>query len=184
MPIVRNGIMNLTRKVHQLPINCRWAIRHQNANCSNSPFFPNVIGAIDFTLVAIRTPREDVLYLNRKHFYAVNVQIICDAQKLLTKCSGKTAVLKKICFLPQSSVGQRTRTWLLQRFKGITATACCIPGYWLLLLHHREWNKCTTIVCITMLTPLHSSSQRKAVVPGWCVGLSGPVLSYTTWHRK
>lgn len=163
--------------------NCRWTIRHQNANCSNSPFFPNVIGAIDFTLVAIRTPREDVLYLNRKHFYAVNVQIICDAQKLLTKCSGKTAVLKKICFLPQSSVGQRTRTWLLQRFKGITATAC-IPGYWLLLLHHREWNKCITIVCITMLTLLHSSSQRKAVVPVWCVGLSGPVLSYTTWHRK
>ena len=47
--------------------------------------FPNVIGAIDCTHIAIKAPSHDeFIYVNRKHFHLINVQIICDAQMQLT----------------------------------------------------------------------------------------------------
>ena len=47
--------------------------------------FPNVIGAIDCTHVAIRAPSEnEFAFINRKHFHYLNVQLICDADMLLT----------------------------------------------------------------------------------------------------
>ncbi|KAK0140608.1 putative nuclease HARBI1 [Merluccius polli] len=47
--------------------------------------FPNVIGAIDCTHIAIKAPSEgEYAYVNRKHFHSLNVQIICDAQMRLT----------------------------------------------------------------------------------------------------
>lgn len=47
--------------------------------------FPNVIGAIDCTHIAIKAPsEEEFAYVNRKHFHSINVQIICDAQMRLT----------------------------------------------------------------------------------------------------
>ena len=45
--------------------------------------FPNVIGAIDCTHIAIKAPSQnEFVYVNRKHFHSINVQIICDAQIL------------------------------------------------------------------------------------------------------
>ena len=42
--------------------------------------FPNVIGAINCTHIAIKAPSNDeILYVNRKNFHSINVQIICDA---------------------------------------------------------------------------------------------------------
>lgn len=42
--------------------------------------FPNVIGAIDGTHIKIRAPSEDAdSYINRKGFYSINVQVVCDS---------------------------------------------------------------------------------------------------------
>ena len=42
-------------------------------------------GAIDCTHIAIKAPSEgEYVYVNRKHFHSLNVQIICDAQMCLT----------------------------------------------------------------------------------------------------
>ena len=41
--------------------------------------FPNVIGAVDGTLVPIKTPSVDEhLFVGRKGFHALNVQVICN----------------------------------------------------------------------------------------------------------
>lgn len=42
--------------------------------------FPDIIGAIDCTHVAIVAPNENrEAYLNRKGYYSINVQAICDS---------------------------------------------------------------------------------------------------------
>ena len=47
--------------------------------------FPNVIGAIDCTHIAIRAPSEnEFVYVNRKNVHTINVQIICDPSMVLT----------------------------------------------------------------------------------------------------
>jgi len=47
--------------------------------------FPDVIRVIDCTHIAIKAPSQDeFVYVNRKHFHSINVQIICDAQMQLT----------------------------------------------------------------------------------------------------
>ncbi len=47
--------------------------------------FPNVIGAIDCTHIAIRAPYENkFVYVNRKHVHSINVQVICDSNMTLT----------------------------------------------------------------------------------------------------
>uniref|UniRef100_A0A3Q3E7W9 DDE Tnp4 domain-containing protein n=1 Tax=Labrus bergylta TaxID=56723 RepID=A0A3Q3E7W9_9LABR len=46
--------------------------------------FPNKIGAIDCTHIAIKGPsNKEFNYVNRKGFHSINVQIICDATLLL-----------------------------------------------------------------------------------------------------
>lgn len=58
--------------------------------------FPMVIGALDCTHIRIKTPGGDnaVAYRNRKGFYSMNVQIICDAnlkiQDIVTKWTGSS----------------------------------------------------------------------------------------------
>ncbi|KAK6474628.1 putative nuclease HARBI1 isoform X1 [Huso huso] len=47
--------------------------------------FPKVLGAIDCTHVQIRTPSENaVIYINRKGFPSLNVQVVCDAKNIIT----------------------------------------------------------------------------------------------------
>lgn len=45
--------------------------------------FPQVIGYIDCTHVRIKCPNQEqaMLYVNRKGFYSINVQVVCDAQR-------------------------------------------------------------------------------------------------------
>lgn len=40
--------------------------------------FPNVVGAIDCTHISIRKPNDEntYIFLNRKHYYSINVQLI------------------------------------------------------------------------------------------------------------
>lgn len=41
--------------------------------------FPNDVGAIDGTHIRIKSPSEDEhLYVNRKNYHLVNVQVLCD----------------------------------------------------------------------------------------------------------
>nr|CAI5854219.1 unnamed protein product [Callosobruchus analis] len=49
--------------------------------------FPNVIGAIDGTHIKIRKPKTDSeSYINRKGFYSVNLQAVCNSQCIFTHC--------------------------------------------------------------------------------------------------
>ncbi|TGZ51682.1 putative nuclease HARBI1 [Temnothorax longispinosus] len=45
--------------------------------------FPQVIGCIDCTHIRIKCPNQEraMLYINRKGFYSINVQVVCDAQR-------------------------------------------------------------------------------------------------------
>lgn len=45
--------------------------------------FPQVVGCIDCTHVRIKCPSQEqaMLYVNRKGFYSLNVQVVCDAQR-------------------------------------------------------------------------------------------------------
>ena len=57
--------------------------------------FPNVIGAIDGTLIPIKGPSVDEpAYVSRKGFHAINVQAVCDARlrllNIVVKWPGST----------------------------------------------------------------------------------------------
>uniref|UniRef100_A0A3P9IK64 DDE Tnp4 domain-containing protein n=1 Tax=Oryzias latipes TaxID=8090 RepID=A0A3P9IK64_ORYLA len=84
--------------------------------------FPNVIGAIDCTHVAIRAPNvNENAFINRKHFHSINVQIICDADMLLTNVVARWPTHDSF-ILRHSSVGRRLEAgairdgWLLGTF--------------------------------------------------------------------
>jgi len=56
-------------------------------NFRKSKRFPGVIGAIDGSHIPIRAPREDhVSYVNRKGFYSIILQAVCDGQSMFTHC--------------------------------------------------------------------------------------------------
>lgn len=89
--------------------------------------FPNVIGAIDCTHVAIRAPSEnEFAYVNRKHVHSINVQIICDSNMTLTNIVARWPGSTHDSFiLTHSSVGNRLNAgavrdgWLLGEFNNI-----------------------------------------------------------------
>lgn len=49
--------------------------------------FPNVVGCIDCTHVKILRPTlNEVVYVNRKGKHSINVQLVCDADLVITNC--------------------------------------------------------------------------------------------------
>ncbi|KAH9376054.1 hypothetical protein HPB48_021803 [Haemaphysalis longicornis] len=48
--------------------------------------FPGVVGAIDGTHIPIKNPGGDTqaLYISRKNFHSLNVQLVCDADEKIT----------------------------------------------------------------------------------------------------
>ncbi|KAJ3665363.1 hypothetical protein Zmor_000860 [Zophobas morio] len=48
--------------------------------------FPNIVGCVDCTHIKIKNPdgSRPLLYCNRKGFYSVNVQVVCDATSRIT----------------------------------------------------------------------------------------------------
>ena len=83
--------------------------------------FPNVIGAIDCTHAAIRAPSEnEVAFINHEHFHSLNVNLVCDADMLLTNAVARWPGSTHDLFtLRHSSVGCRLEAsavhdgWLL-----------------------------------------------------------------------
>ncbi|KAK3872119.1 hypothetical protein Pcinc_022787 [Petrolisthes cinctipes] len=52
--------------------------------------FPRVIGAIDGTHVAIKAPSiDEAIYINRKRFHSLNVQVVCDGNGLIINYSAR-----------------------------------------------------------------------------------------------
>lgn len=46
--------------------------------------FPRVLGVIDGTHIRIKAPKQDEhLYVNRKNFHSINVQLVCDANYMI-----------------------------------------------------------------------------------------------------
>lgn len=52
--------------------------------------FPNVIGAIDCTHVAIKAPyNNEPIYVNRKQYHSLNIQVVCDSETMIRNFSAK-----------------------------------------------------------------------------------------------
>jgi hypothetical protein len=46
--------------------------------------FPQVIGAIDSSHIPIKAPSEDeLIFVNRKKYHSLNVQVVCDAKRMI-----------------------------------------------------------------------------------------------------
>ncbi|XP_018025936.1 putative nuclease HARBI1, partial [Hyalella azteca] len=46
--------------------------------------FPRIIGAIDGTHVPIKAPTDDeAIFVNRKKFHSLNIQVVCDAHRMI-----------------------------------------------------------------------------------------------------
>ncbi|XP_059915803.1 putative nuclease HARBI1 [Gadus macrocephalus] len=83
MPAVWDGIIRMSSRYIKFPYNAVEQA-HIKAQFAATAGFPNVIGAVDCTHIAIKAPSQDeFVYVNRKHFHSINVQVICDAQMQL-----------------------------------------------------------------------------------------------------
>ncbi|KAF1376263.1 hypothetical protein PFLUV_G00209030 [Perca fluviatilis] len=120
MPAVLEVIINMGNRYIRFPYTAREQaeIKMQFAAMSG---FPNVIGAIDCTHIAIRAPYEnEFVYVNRKHVHSINVQIICDSKMTLTNIVARLPGSTHNSFiLTNSSVGNKLQAgagrdgWLL-----------------------------------------------------------------------
>uniref|UniRef100_A0A8D0CQB1 Putative nuclease HARBI1 n=1 Tax=Sander lucioperca TaxID=283035 RepID=A0A8D0CQB1_SANLU len=81
--------------------------------------FPNVIGTIDCIHIPTVPPSlQEHIYRNRKHTYSMNVQVVCDANMVITNVVAKFPVHDSFIFR-NSAIYQRLgnqafgETWLL-----------------------------------------------------------------------
>lgn len=108
MPAVLDAIISLNPNYIQFPYQ-----NEQQAEVKRGFYaiagFPNIIGAIDCTHVAIKAPSiNEFSYVNRKGFHSVNVQIICDAHLALINVIARWPGGTHDSFIVQnSSVGLR-----------------------------------------------------------------------------
>lgn len=120
MPDVLGGVIGLSHLYIKFPYTVGEQANKKVQFAAKSGF-PNVIGAIDCTHVAIRAPTENEnASINRKHFHSMNVQIVCDADMLLTNVVARWPGSTHDSFiLRHSSVGRRLEAgavrdgWLL-----------------------------------------------------------------------
>lgn len=83
MPSVLRGIVRLSPRFIRFPYTGMDQGRVKRGFMETTGF-PNVIGAIDCTHVAIRAPAmNEHVYVNRKNTHSINVQVICDARMAL-----------------------------------------------------------------------------------------------------
>lgn len=119
MPAVWDGLIRMSPRYITFPYN---AAEQANIKAQFAATgFPNVIGAVDCTHISIKAPSQDeYVYVNRKHFHSINVQIICDAQMRLTNIVARWPGSTHDSFiLMNSMVGNRLQAgtvrdvWLL-----------------------------------------------------------------------
>jgi len=83
--------------------------------------FPNIIGAIDGTHIAIKRPKEnEVGFVNRKQYHSMNVQVICNNKHLFMDAVAKWPGATHDSFIWRHSTvrnhlinGQLSPGWLL-----------------------------------------------------------------------
>ena len=124
MPAILDGTIKMTSRYIRCPytVGEQANIKRQFAAMSG---FPNVIGAIDCTHVAIRAPSEnEFIYVNRKNVHTINVQIICTSSMVFTNLVARWPGSTHDSFiLTHSSVGNRLQagaagdSWLLGKNK-------------------------------------------------------------------
>ncbi|KAL6486323.1 hypothetical protein MHYP_G00057150 [Metynnis hypsauchen] len=120
MPAVLDGIICMSARYIKFPYD---AVDQANIKAQFAAIagFPNVIGAIDCTHIALKAPsEEEFAYVNRKHFHSINVQIICDAKMCLTNVVARwPGSIHDSYILTNSMVGKRLQAgrvcdgWLL-----------------------------------------------------------------------
>ncbi|KAK0147899.1 putative nuclease HARBI1 [Merluccius polli] len=115
MPALWRGLIALTPRYIKFPYT---AVEQANIKTQFVAMsgFPNVIGAIDGTHVAIKAATTDeYAYVNRKQYHSVNVQIIWDAEmtflNVVARWPGST---HDFFMLRQSSVGRRLQAGAVQ----------------------------------------------------------------------
>ncbi|XP_040211674.1 putative nuclease HARBI1 [Rana temporaria] len=74
--------------------------------------FPQILGAIDCTHVAIRPPRRcEVDFRNRKQYHSLNVQVVCDArQRIMSARTGFPGSCHDAFMLRQSALYQKFKS--------------------------------------------------------------------------
>ncbi|XP_045571074.1 putative nuclease HARBI1 [Salmo salar] len=88
LPAVLHGIISLTPQ-YIVSVHC-CATDRLKGDFHTIAGFPNVIGAIDCTHIAIKAPSvNEINFVNRKGFYSVNVQVICDSHLALLNVVAK-----------------------------------------------------------------------------------------------
>uniref|UniRef100_A0AAR2IZC1 DDE Tnp4 domain-containing protein n=1 Tax=Pygocentrus nattereri TaxID=42514 RepID=A0AAR2IZC1_PYGNA len=118
---VLSGIIKLTGRYIRFPytLSEQADIKVQFAAVAG---FPNVIGAIDCTHVAIRAPSQnEAAFINRKQIHSINVQVICDATMTLTNVVAR--------------YGYPLKRWLLTPFPNPQST------------EERRYNDVHTLTC-------------------------------------
>ncbi len=94
MPAVLQGIIRLSARYIRFPYTAEEQ-QHIMDDFVRQTGFPNVLGAIDCTHVAIRAPRaNEYVYVNRKNVHSINVQLMCN---------GRMAILNAVARWPGST---------------------------------------------------------------------------------
>lgn len=77
---VARSIASLSKEYIKFP--SREEIQKSSRNFQQICGFPGVVGAIDCTHIRIMPPQRDIagLFLNRKNFFSINVQVICNEE--------------------------------------------------------------------------------------------------------
>uniref|UniRef100_A0A673Y676 Putative nuclease HARBI1 n=1 Tax=Salmo trutta TaxID=8032 RepID=A0A673Y676_SALTR len=92
LPAVLHGIISMTPQYIQFLYTAAQQARVKR-DFHTIAEFPNVVGAIDCTHIAIKTPSLNELnFVNRKGFHSVNVQVICDSHLALLNVVAKQPV--------------------------------------------------------------------------------------------
>ncbi|KAI2662174.1 hypothetical protein H4Q32_000957 [Labeo rohita] len=120
LPDVLRGIIGLCPQLIRFPYSAQEQ-RDVRQDFLRKTGFPNVIGAIDCTHVAIRAPHvNEYMYVNRKNFHSINVQLICDARMAILNAVARWPGSTHDSFIVRNcSVGNRLEAgagrdgWLL-----------------------------------------------------------------------
>lgn len=138
LPDVLRGIIRLCPRLIRFPYSAQEQ-QEVMEDFLRKTGFPNVIGAIDCTHVAIRAPHvNEYMYVNRKNFHSINVQLICDARMAILNAVARWPGSTHDSFIVRNcSVGNRLEAgagrdgWLLGKpFKMSPKLFAFLEGTW------------------------------------------------------